>query len=235
MSITRLVVNGCSYAANYSAGGGTQDLATRLGIDQAHSLAQPGSCNKRILRTCIKDSLLTDQPSLYIIGLTFLSRTELPILQTHDEFEGGWLSLGMTAPNRQDYQENWNKNLVERYIQLQLESQVHSLEDRLEELMYQILSMISDLNHRGHQAVIFMQPADAAQDLLGLAKFSRLNTCKNIIDGLRWQAVEYQASAGARGVPGEEHIPSNVRHIVPGDHKILNEFLEQYIKTHHLL
>jgi hypothetical protein len=235
MSITRLVVNGCSYAANYSAGGGAQDLATRLGIDQAHSLAQPGSCNKRILRTCIKDSLLIDQPSLYIIGLTFLSRTELPILQTHDEFEGGWLSVGMTAPDRQDYQENWNKGLVDRYIQLQLESQVHSLEDRLEELMYQILSMIGDLNHRGHQAVIFMQPADATQDLLGLTKFSRLKACKNIIDGLGWQAVEYQAQAGARGVPGEEHIPSNVRHIVPGDHKILNEFLEQYIKTHHLL
>lgn len=235
MKVSRLVVNGCSYAANYCQGGGGQDLAARLGIGTVHNLSRPGSCNKRIIRTTIKDSFQTTQASLYIIGLTFLSRTELPILETTDQFEGGWLSVGMTAPNRSDYQENWNSSLVQRYIELQLQSQVHSLEDRLEELVYQILSLVSDLDHRGHKALIFMQPADVAEDLLAQQKFERLTSCKNVIEGLAWKAIEYQTQAGARGVPGEEHVPANVRHVMPGDHKILNDFLENYIRTHQLL
>jgi hypothetical protein len=233
--IQRLVVNGCSYSANYSQGGGAEDLAQRLGLSSWHSLAHPGSSNKRIIRTCIKDSFQTDQPSLYVIGLTFISRTELPILQTQDTFEGSWLSVGNHAPNRKDYQENWNQSRVEQYIDLNLQAQVHSLPDRLEELMYQLLSLINDLNHRGHQALIFMQPADISGDDLQQARFEPLRSNKNIIGGLLWNSVLYQIESGARAVPGEEHIPANVRHVMPGEHKILNDFLENYIRTHQLL
>ena len=37
--IQQLVVNGCSYTHSYALGNGHQDLAIRLGINQANSIA----------------------------------------------------------------------------------------------------------------------------------------------------------------------------------------------------
>jgi hypothetical protein len=56
----RLVVNGDSYMALYARGNGHVDLAQRLGIETAHSLAIGGSPDTRLIRTCLKDSYLTD-------------------------------------------------------------------------------------------------------------------------------------------------------------------------------
>ena len=36
----QLVVNGCSYTHSYASGNGHQDLAQRLGIATAHSIAE---------------------------------------------------------------------------------------------------------------------------------------------------------------------------------------------------
>ena len=94
--IKLLVVNGCSYAQVYANGNGHIDLARRLGIvghhniPQAVSLGIGGSANSRILRTTLKHSYITQVPTLYVLGLTFISRLELPICNPDNEFEGRW-------------------------------------------------------------------------------------------------------------------------------------------------
>ena len=87
--ISRLVVNGCSYVKCYDRGNGHIDLAERLNIPSAYSLALPGSCNNRIIRTTLKDSYITDHPTLYIVGLSFLNRSELPVGQKKELKENG--------------------------------------------------------------------------------------------------------------------------------------------------
>jgi len=58
----------------YNRGGGHIDLATRLNMSDAVNLAQSGCANDRIIRTTLKDSYLTDKPTLYVLGITFVSR-----------------------------------------------------------------------------------------------------------------------------------------------------------------
>jgi hypothetical protein len=85
----QLVVNGCSYSELYSTGGGHLDLAARLGIGSAATLALGGSANSRIIRTTLKHSYQTSVPTFYVIGATFLSRNEIPILTDSTTFEIG--------------------------------------------------------------------------------------------------------------------------------------------------
>ena len=85
--IQQLIVNGCSYTHSYALGQGHRDFAHRLGIDKAKSIAVSGSANSRILRTTLKHSY-TAPPTLYVLGMTFLSRLEIPICEPENEFEG---------------------------------------------------------------------------------------------------------------------------------------------------
>ena len=80
MKYSQLVVNGCSYMGSYVNGGGHRDLAKNLGIEEYSSLAIGGSANSRILRTTLKHSYLTDKPTFYVLGMTFIGRSEIPIL-----------------------------------------------------------------------------------------------------------------------------------------------------------
>jgi len=65
MKYQQLVVNGCSYMESYASGFGHQELAERLSIPQAISLAIGGSANSRIIRTTLKHSYITLQPTLF--------------------------------------------------------------------------------------------------------------------------------------------------------------------------
>ena len=56
----------------YARGNGHLDLANRLGIPKAQSLAIGGSANTRIMRTVLKHSYCTDEPTFYVLGMTFL-------------------------------------------------------------------------------------------------------------------------------------------------------------------
>ena len=158
--INALVVNGCSYMACYSEGNGHKDLATRLGITQSESLARSGSCNNRIIRTTLKHSYTTDKLCFYLIGLTFLDREELPIGKNDNEFEGRWLSVqnGFLDNN---FDNPWTQQDTDRYARLKATvALTNNAVDKLEDLMYRILSMISDLRSRGHRVLIFQQVDD---------------------------------------------------------------------------
>jgi len=241
----RLVVNGCSYMETYSRGGGHRDLADRLGIAQAETLAIGGSANSRIIRTTLKHSYQTAEPTLYVMGLTFVSRSEIPICTVDNEntsFEGRWIN-----PQNQEFSDRWehfwNRGLSEQFVKLKLMTEMYSLMDRSEDLMYQVLSAIANIQSRGHKVLVYQQADDSYHGYLSTPRLNAFQTSKNIIDGFRWCAIMYQH---ARGVPcseparvanfiGPQGVPENIQHRAPGKHHVLNEFLVDYVRRNNII
>ena len=73
------------------------------------------------------------------------------------------------------------------------------------------------------------------KNLLNLLPFPFLKNCVNIVDGLSWSSLEFQADKGVKYVPEDHHHPKLIRHPAPGEHQHLNKFLVEYIATHKLL
>ena len=236
--INHLVVNGCSYMEEYSEGRGHKDLAQQLGISTSESLAIGGSANTRIIRTTLKHSYQTLQPTLYVLGMTFLSRLEIPILENQSEFEGRW-----TNPQNQQFSKNWQygweQSETDQFVTLKLNSEMYSVLDRIEDLMYKILSMISDLHARGHRVLVYQQADSLYQEYLDNPRLDLFKSTPAIIDGYRWRAVPWQLS---NGVPPTDYgknpihrVPDDMKHPAKGHHQKLNEFLVDYIRKNSIL
>lgn len=231
--ITNLAVNGCSYMVNYAVGNGHKDLAQQLDIHTCEDLSMPGCCNNRILRTTLKHSYQSE-PTLYVLGMTFISRFELPI--NHDQHnypaEGRWVN-----PQSQRFHNHWdhfwNEKLNDRYIELTRMTEVHSLLDRVEDLMYRILSTVSDLKARGHQVVVFQQVDRDYLPLYNTGRLDPFDSANNIIDGFRWLAAPYQQEQGVPVI--DTAIPIELRKPKPGHHQVLNKFLVEYIREHRII
>lgn len=233
--MTRLVSNGCSYMATFGRGNGHVDLAARLNIKNSASLAIDGSCNSRIIRTTLKDSYQTKEKTLYVLGLTFLSRGELPINAKEDPFEGRWLSTQhFQFPNNNKVASYWTEANSKKYMDLKNRTEIFTVEDRLEQLMYSLLGMIGDLLHRGHQVLVFRQPDDVYDSELDSSKFALLKNCVNIVDGLKWAAIPWQVDNNVKFSPEDIKHASGIRHVLPGEHDPLNKFLVEYINKHAL-
>ena len=243
--IQQLVVNGCSYMEGYAAGGGHMELSDMLGIPNYTSLAIGGSANSRILRTTLKHSYQTLVPTLYIMGLTFVSRSEIPICTVDNEntsFEGRWIN-----PQNQEFSNRWehfwSRRLSEEFVQLKLKTEAYSLLDRTEDLMYQTLAAIADLKSRGHSVVVYQQADDSYNMYLDTPRLEQFKNCPNIVQGFGWRAIMYQHE---QGVPpaepggkanfiGPQTVPENIKHRAHGAHGVLNKFLVNYINDNGIL
>lgn len=236
MMFNRLVVNGDSYTNSYTVGGGHQDLSTQLGIAESVSLTLPGSCNSRIIRTTLKDSYITEEPTLYVVGLSFLHRNELPVSRD-DDFEGRWLSFQVELNPEKIDNYFWSGSDSKRAVECFSKLAPYALKDQLEQLMFSIRAMVSDLHQRNHQVVIFRQPPETYADLniLGEERFKFLKNCVNIVDGLKWSSLEFLADYDITYKPEDSHLPKTIRHPSPGEHQHLNKFLVEYIRKHNLL
>lgn len=240
--IQQLVVNGCSYMHSYAAGRGHVALAQQLGIvgkfgiPMAFTLAVSGSANSRILRTTLKHSYQTSVPTLYVLGMTFVSRLEIPICNPVDDFEGRW-----TNPQNQEYSDRWQPGWTQkdtaRFVELKLKSEVQSVLDRTEDLMYRMLAAISDLHRRGHRVLMFQQADNSYQEYLSdprLAQFRR----PEIVDGFAWRAIAWQAEQGVQPKaygPDSPYVPPDMHHPEVGHHDQINQYLTNYIQTHKIL
>ena len=234
MTFGQLVVNGCSYMDAYAQGQGHWDLAHRLDIPIASSIAISGSANNRIIRTTLKHSYQTLKPTLYVLGLTFVSRDELPICNPVSEFEGSW-----TNPQNQLHQHRWHTHWrqkdTDQYVELKLKWEIYSVEDRIEDLQYRLLAMAAALRARGHGIVVYNQ-ADQMADMNDL-RFGLLKT-PWVIDQLKWQAIQWQHQQGVSAmtypVNNIYHVPDDMQHREPGYHSVVNEFLASHIKQNKL-
>jgi hypothetical protein len=235
----QLIVNGDSYMAAYADGNGHVDLAKKLGIKYSQSLAAGGSTNSRLIRTTLKHSYSSTEPTLYVLGIGFISRWEVPILDVPDDntFEGRW-----TNPQNQDYvdrwQYKWTKNETQQLMELKLQSDMYSILDRLEDLMYGLLAMVTNLHSRGHRILMYQQADNIYQQFLDHPRLSLLKNNPIFLDGLKWQAVPWQLT---NGVPpmvygsAVYHVPDNFKHPESGCHQLLNNFLVDYINRHQII
>ena len=190
--IQQLVVNGCSYTHSYALGNGHTDLAQRLGITQANSIAISGSANSRILRTTLKHSYASP-PTLYVLGMTFLSRLEIPICEPENDFEGRWVN-----PQNQEFayrwQTGWSKKESEQFVDTKLKTEVYSILDRTEDLMYRMLSTIDSLKSRGHRVLMFQQADDLYHKYLTDPRLSLLS-CPEIINGTLASSIKIESTS----------------------------------------
>jgi hypothetical protein len=221
----------------YASGFGHHDLAKRLGIPHSESLAIGGSANSRILRTTLKHSYQQEHPTFYVLGMTFLSRLEIPILDNQQEFEGRWTNPQNQQFNRH-WQYGWTQQDTDQFIELKLKSEMYSILDRVEDLMYRILSLIADLQSRGHQVLIYQQADNLYQSLLDDVRLAPFKNNINVIDGYKWRAVPWQLN---NGVPPMQYVevlhqvPDDLKHPAPGYHTMLNEFLVNYMTDRNIL
>jgi hypothetical protein len=237
MKYKSLVVNGCSYMHMYVGGLGHVDLANRLGIDSVQSIAVSGSANSRILRTTLKHSYAATVPTFYVLGMTFVSRLELPICEEETSFEGRWIN-----PQNQEYKSRWQMHWTDQdsaqFVETKLKSEIYSIVDRTEDLMYRMLSTIRDLKSRGHQALLYQQADTLYQEHTHDPKLALLNSCAEIVHGFKWRATAYQHEQGVPGTkypPGSPYVPPDITHPEQGHHHVLNTYLTNYINEHKIL
>ena len=237
MKYKSLVVNGCSYMHKYAAGLGHVDLKTQLGIESAQSIAVSGSANSRILRTTLKHSYAATVPTFYVLGMTFISRLELPICEEETSFEGRWIN-----PQNQEYKSRWQMHWTDQdsaqFVETKLKSETYSIVDRTEDLMYRMLSVINDLKSRGHAVLMYQQADTLYQEHLYDPKLALLNSCVEIVHGFEWRATAYQHEQGVPGSkypPGTPYIPPDITHPEQGHHHVLNAYLTNYINEHKIL
>lgn len=238
MKFQHLVVNGCSYMEMYASGLGHQDLAEKLQIPQAMSLAIGGSANSRIIRTTLKHSYITNQPTFYVLGLTFLSRIEIPILMASSEFEGKWTNFQNQSWSSR-WGHPWTQQDTDVLLELKLKWEMHSILDRTEDLMYHVIAMIHSLKSRGHGVLVYQQADNLYHQYLSHPKLKPLGAEPNIVDGYAWCAVPWQH---AQGVPATDYgpeskhtVPVEIAHRLPGHHHMLNTYLTEYINNNNLL
>lgn len=235
--IQQLVVNGCSYMDAYCRGLGHVDLAHRLGIPVAHKLALSGCANSRIIRSTLKHSYAAEISTLYVLGITFMSRWELPILHVPQEFEGRWLNPQAQGIST-DSLFKWTPEDTEVFKNLQFKAVTIAEEDQLEDLMYRLLSMLHDLRSRGHQAIMYNQADRSVSKVVKDLKFQQIHSEPSFVDSLEWIAIPWQQKQGAPVMeysPGIDIPPMEFRHIAPGKHQFLNAYLTNYIQEHKIL
>lgn len=230
-----LVVNGCSYMASYAVGQGHVDLAQKLGLEHPASLAIGGSANSRILRTTLKHSYISP-PTLYVLGMTFLSRLEIPICKPENEFEGRWVN-----PQNQEFKSRWQHGWEQvdsnQFVETKLKSEVFSILDRTEDLMYRMLSTITDLKSRGHRVLMFQQADNLYQDHLDDPRL-KLFYRPEIINGFKWRAIAWQHEQKVQPTnyaPGSQYVPADMTHPEIGHHALINDYLTNYIQEYKIL
>ena len=230
-----LVVNGCSYMESYAVGQGHVDLAQQLGLDYPVSLAIGGSANSRILRTTLKHSY-TAPPTFYVLGMTFLSRLEIPICEQLNDFEGRWVN-----PQNQEFKSRWQHDWTQadsdQFVETKLKSEVFSILDRIEDLMYRMLSAIADLQSRGHRVLMFQQADNLYLDFLSDPRLSLFDQSE-IVGKFGWRASAWQTEQGVQPKdygPGAPYVPPDMTHTAIGHHQKLNEYLTNYIQERKLL
>jgi hypothetical protein len=227
---------------SYATGQGHVDLARCLGfigkfnIPQASTLAIGGSANSRILRTTLKHSYQATQPMFYVLGMTFVSRLEIPICNPNNNFEGRWVN-----PQNQEFKNRWQLGWTQadsdQFVETKLKSEVFSILDRTEDLMYRMLATIADLQSRGHRVLMFQQADNLYLDYLSdprLQLFKR----PEIIGGLAWRATAWQLEHGVQPKdygPGAPYVPPDMTHPAIGHHQKLNEYLTNYVQEYKIL
>jgi len=238
--INRLVLNGCSYMENYADGNGHKELADKFNISNVKSLARAGSSNERIFRTTL-DDCYNNEKTLYVIGLTFVHRYELPILSQSDpwniEHHEGDKFQWINNENLIDLGQldsGITENDVKQFHKLKTKFDVNSQAELVFKSVYYYTSLVDSILNNGHQVVVFNTAETIFESYTNDPKLKYLEKYnKYIIKQFNWYSNEYQLNNGASIIKEDIDVdmPTIYKHIAPGEHKKLNEFLYDHISN----
>jgi hypothetical protein len=107
--------------------------------------------------------------------------------------------------------------------------------DLLEDLMYRLVCLIDAAKSKSHKILIFNTAENAVDYYINEPQFELFRQHKEIIGGFRWRSIPWQFEQGASYLSEDEQYPADCRHVAPGDHRYLNEFLTNYIKEYSIL
>lgn len=232
--IQRLCINGCSYMNYYHQGGGTSDLAARLQMTNHLSLSKNSVCNNRILRTTLRDIYSTNVPTFYVLGMTFTNRYELTLLEQPSD-DGCWVSCnghiltGVSKEYKAEATVSNINNFAKSYVSLM------NGKDLLEDLMYRLMCLIDAAQNKSHKILIFNTAEHSVDYYINETKFDLFRQRKEIINGFNWRSIPWQFEQGASYPIEDEQYPADCRHVTPGEHHWLNEFLTNYISEYKIL
>jgi hypothetical protein len=172
-----LYSNGCSYTANFDL---TVDqrypaiIAKRLGCKYQEA-AEPGSCNRRIIRTTIQDCLkLQGQDVLALIQLSHLGRTEYP--SQENPLDDPFFSI---KSNDTVYAPEDAKKYAEYYWRL------HSDQQMLINQVTDLIGLVSFFKQQNIKYLIYLGPRENdlwAEHLKSDARFRYLNSDPGVVD-----------------------------------------------------
>jgi len=246
--MSTLLINGCSYAhawdsiwdgspiiQNFNK---TTELGTKLGFDQTVNLGYQGGSNKRTFRTTMEYILENDSVEFVILMLTFWGRDEGPWAESIP-IEGPWISHNTTIAT--GTLELHNRKLTIPLKTLQQYLDLQRLVDfdashHCDTLITDLLCLIGWLKSRNIKYCIFGAcDMEYSRHTLSPIKQRELLTDPGVINIFEWSSNKFLYESGARyNISDVRQIPL-IRHYLPQDHGVLNDFLYNYITDNKLL
>jgi hypothetical protein len=126
----------------------------------------------------------------------------------------------------------------EQFVETKLKSEIYSIVDRTEDLMYRMLSTVNDLKSRGHAVLMYQQADNLYQEHLHDPKLSLLNSCPEIVHGFNGVPLHINMSKVCLEqsiLLGSPYVPPDMTHPEQGQHHVLNTYLTNYINEHKIL
>ncbi len=227
--MSRMLVNGCSYAHRW--GYATKDLGDRLGYDETVNIAIPASSNERIFRTTV-NYILENPVDLVVVGLTFWQRSESPFAR-NIPIEGPWISYGNHTLNF-EYLERIGITLdgsradMEQYVKHKLVMEWRP--DYIDKMLTDLLCFTGWLKSRGIKYCVFGS-CDMQYNCFTTppAKKEALLADPCIINIFNWSSNKFLHENGAEFEIEDQILDPLVRHYEESAHRVLNDYLYEYI------
>ena len=104
--------------------------------------------------------------------------------------------------------------------------------------MYRMLSLQASLESRGHRVLMYQQADNIYQEYLDEPKLALFKNNPSIKDGFEWRSIAWQHMHEVAKVSypeGNQYVPPDMTHPMPGHHLMINTHLTHYIKQSKIL
>ena len=241
--------NSCSFGASGQGHDIYPELVANHFDAQLINKGRPGSCNRRIVRTTVRDLLELKEKHhsdrmLCLLGLSFISRTELwqpsipavdndgnfhPITVDHLKFD--WTQglvdtlipdIHLTLPTEvQEYYKNWLINMSKESIITDLLADIIMLEQFCSQSNIRVLIWSNAQLWPG-------KPEVAIDDIFIKPFVNKILNSPSVIDPWKFCFLDYALSQGYR--PKDEHKYGTTGHPGQFAHKDFSQYLIKHLE-----
>jgi hypothetical protein len=224
-----LLLNGCSYGLSW--GTELNLFSQSLGFDKAVNLSKTGSSNDRIIRTTF-EYLEKNLVEFIVLSLTFWDRQEAP-WKSYEDYESVWSrysSIGIS--NFNDIVEKSEIDIYNKYIK---ERYLYDISTAyIEKLLLDLIFFTAWLDLYHYKYLIYVAPGFDKDEIPVYAnsKFNILKKNNRLIDLENFSSNEYLGNNGGTSL---DKVDFKMKHYDQKSHRILGNFLKEYIHNNNLL